>query len=54
MFSHTWYTLEHRELECLDDAQGYANPGPTMLDRLGQRVQTNRDATCCLAGQAFG
>ena len=33
-----------RGLECLDDAQGYANPGATMLDRLGSRDLTNRDA----------
>ena len=34
-----------RGLVCLDDAQGYANPGPTMLDRLGSRDLTKRDAT---------
>ena len=34
-----------RGLECLDDAQGYANPGATMLDRLGSRDLTNRDAS---------
>ena len=33
-----------RGLECLDDAQGYANPGATMLDRLGSRDPTNWDA----------
>ena len=33
-----------RGLECLDDAQGYANPGATMLDRLGSRDLTNWDA----------
>ena len=36
--------VAERGLECLDDAQGYANPGTTMLDRLGPRVQTNWDA----------
>ena len=45
-----YYPLMHpvlaagRGLECLDDAQGYANPGATMLDRLGSRDLTNRDA----------
>ena len=34
-----------RGLVCLNDAQGYANPGATMLDRLGSRDPTNWDAT---------
>ena len=33
-----------RGLECLNDTQGYANPGATMLDRLGLRDLTNWDA----------
>ena len=33
-----------RGLECSDDAQGYANSGATMLDRLESRDQTSRDA----------
>ena len=45
-----WLPLAHpalaagRGLECLDDTQGYANLGATMLDRLGLRDLTNRDA----------